>query len=530
VETGFDLAWLALWGILSSAWCLSASRELSATFDEPFYVRAGIESWRSGSNRELMKAGTMALPVDVQCLPIYLCEQIRGEPFDVERDFHTLLGYTRATNLVFWWLLLGYGMLLARRFGGPWAGRLAVMLLATEPNLLGHACLATTDIALAAMILVFAYHYERGRDGDWRQRWLLPSVLYGLAMSAKASALVFVPIVIVAFELPRWTRALHNRGGCATVWRATAAYRADAWKIFVVGMVVVFAYCGSDWQPHPKLSGNVPAVFPNAGEAFHYQFKHNVRGHGAYLLGEWHSRAVWYYFPVALSIKLTLPVLLLLGGLAVFRPRALGTSFGIAALLLLLFSLTCRVQIGVRLQFPLVAFLLLAVAVGLDRSIHAWEIWSRRLLVALLAAGCSLLGASVWPDGLRYGNELWGGSDAVHEHLSDSNADWGQGILDLDRWTADNQLPLAWVWYYGSDPAVAWNAGRCLPLHQVELFDIRSPDDVYRHVGGKLVAVSTSILHGDPAISATTAPAVEFFRRQEPNGRTRNYFIYDFRQ
>jgi hypothetical protein len=145
----------------------------------------------------------------------------------------------------------------------------------------------------------------------------------------------------------------------------------------------------------------------------------------------------------------------------------------------------------------------------------------------LLTCACSLLAASSWPDGLRFGNELWGGSDAVHEHLSDSNADWGQGIPDLDHWTADNGLPLAWVWYYGSDPAIARNPDRCLPLHMVELYDIRSPADVWRYVRGKLVAVSTSILFGDPTIGGH---AVAFFRRLEPNGHTRNFFIYDFRQ
>jgi hypothetical protein len=151
-------------------------------------------------------------------------------------------------------------------------------------------------------------------------------------------------------------------------------------------------------------------------------------------------------------------------------------------------------------------------------------------LCTLLTMCCSLLAASSWPDGLRYANDLWGGSDAAHHHLSDSNSDWGQGIPELDRWTADNKLPTAWVWYYGRDPAIAHNPERCLPLHMVELFDVQSPADVWRYVRGKLVAVSTSILYGDPAISATTPHAVEFFRRLEPNGRTRCYFVYDFRQ
>src|SRR5947209_6991286 len=134
-----DVAWLLVWGALSSAWCLSAARDLSVAFDEPNYLRWGVSSWRTGSNWELMKAGTMPLSVDVEYLPIYLWERARGEPFDLDRDFHTVLPYARAMNLVFWWLLLVYGMLVARTFGGDWAGRFAVVLIATEPSLLGHA-------------------------------------------------------------------------------------------------------------------------------------------------------------------------------------------------------------------------------------------------------------------------------------------------------------------------------------------------------------------------------------------------------
>ncbi len=547
----FDIIWLTLWGLLSSAWCLSAAHELSATFDEPFYVKAGVESWRTGSNRELMKAGTMPLPVDVECLPIYVVERFRGEPFDLDRDLSSLLPFARGMNLVFWWLLLTYGMLLARRFGGAVAGRFAVVLIATEPNLLGHACLATTDIALAAMVLVCTYHYARGREGNRWQRWLLPGLLYGLAMSAKASALLFVPIAMIACEAPRWNVKTSVR----EFWQSTRAYRSDSWKIFAIGVAFVFVYCGSDWEPQSKfaqMAANMPengawtstarwltqhvAVFPNAGEAFHYQFKHNVRGHGSYLLGEWHRRAVWYYFPLALSIKLTIVVFALLGGVLIIRPRAIGNSLGLAALLLLAFSLNCRVQIGIRLIFPTIVFLLLAIAAGLARSVIDWRtrtspVSERRewFALALVSIACLVPAISTWPDGLRYANELWGGSNITCEFLSDSNADWGQGIKDLDGWTEANKLPQATVWYYGRDPAIAMNPDRCLPLHMASLYDIRSPGDVWQYVRGKVVAVSTTLLYGNPAITESMPFAVQFFHSRQPVGRTRNYFVYDFR-
>ena len=300
------------------------------------------------------------------------------------------------------------------------------------------------------------------------------------------------------------------------------------------------------WTPAVRWLTHRAAVFPNAGEAFHYQFKHNVRGHGSYLLGGWHRRAVWYYFPVALSIKLTIPVLLLLGGLLTIRPRSLCNSLGIAALLLLLFSLNCRVQIGVRLVLPLVVFLLLAIAVGLarifvgqasrlpglipDATCRASETLALRgTALTLFVAICVVPAIFTWPDGLRYGNQLWGGSDQTHLYLSDSNADWGQGIKDLDGWTETRGLPRAMVWYYGRDPAIANDPGRVLPLHMVDLYDIRSPADVWRYVRGKVVAVSTTLLYGNPAITESMRFTVEFFRGRRPAGHTRNYFVYDFR-
>src|SRR5262245_26975492 len=131
-----DVLWLLVFGGLSSAWCLAAARELGATFDEPVYAAEGLRHWRTGSTGGMMKLGTMPLPVDVQYLPVHLWERWRGRPFDPVADLHEFLAVARSANLVFWWLLLGYALLAGRSLAGPWAGRLAVALLACEPCLL----------------------------------------------------------------------------------------------------------------------------------------------------------------------------------------------------------------------------------------------------------------------------------------------------------------------------------------------------------------------------------------------------------
>src|SRR5687768_9686936 len=246
-----DVAWFLLWAAASTAWTVTAARDLSAVFDEPNNLRWGVTSWRTGSNYAFMRAGTMPLPPDVQYLPIHWWELARGQEFDVENsadDFHAILPYARLMSLPFWWALLAYGTLLARAFGGPWAGRFAVVLLATEPSLLGHAGLAMTDICLTAFVLAFAYHYHRGRDAGPVRRWLVPGILYGLGMAAKASALTFVPIIMLAFEIPRLhaAGAFHPPPGVGRLrhlWRASTGFRSDCWKILAVGTVVVWTYC-----------------------------------------------------------------------------------------------------------------------------------------------------------------------------------------------------------------------------------------------------------------------------------------------
>src|SRR5947209_1764716 len=153
----FDAAWFLAWAVVSSAWCVTAASQLSATFDEPTYVQCGLERWRGGSTSGLMRLGTMPLPVDVETLPLYLWERSRGAPLDPIGRLHQLLPWARASALLFWWLLLFYAWRAARSLGGPWAGRLAVALLACEPTFLANAALATTDVAAAACLLAFAY-------------------------------------------------------------------------------------------------------------------------------------------------------------------------------------------------------------------------------------------------------------------------------------------------------------------------------------------------------------------------------------
>lgn len=542
-----DTGWLLFFGAASAWWCVTAAFALSATFDEPTYLQLGLEHWRTWATKPLMRLGTMPLAIDLQTLPLFLWEKWRGTAIDPVTDLPWALPWMRMGTLVFWWTLLIYAWRAGRVLAGPWAGRLAVAILACEPVFLAHAGLATSDVAVTACLLVFFFEFRAHRDRRWPWRIALPAALYGIAMLAKASTLIFGGLGMLAIELERVVAR-----GDLKAWRdylpAARGFLRDVCAIVAGGLALTFLYCWSDWSREDSFvkwaQTLAPGfahdsmlwlaehlrIFSNAGEGLVQQIKHNIRGHGAFLLGQEYRRAIWYYFPVALSIKTTLPLLLLPLVLALIRPRALWNWACLAALALLVFSLNSRVQIGVRFMLPLLACLAVGAAAAFVQAHRSLGSRSRLILLVCLVGG--LLGNAaaalrVWPEALCYVNPAWGGTRSGYRLLSDSNYDWGQGLLELAQWRVQHGIEDIDLWYFGLDPRADQTPFRRLPLHAPEWLGERTPAQAVR---GKYVAASTTVLYGSyMQDSAAGRAAVAFLRAQKPVGRTMTFFIYDFR-
>lgn len=536
--------WLLFCVIASSAWCVSASARLSATFDEPTYITLGLDYWRTGSYKPLLDLGTMPLPPQAQTLPLHLWERWRGADFDAVQDLDRLLPIARLGTLPFWWLLLLYGWLAGRQMAGVWGGRLAVALLACEPNLLAHASLATTDVAVTACLVALLYHFRKGRDGPWWRRVFVPAVWFALAVLAKASGLVFGILGLAMVELERQWAACGRFRPAATALLGKP-FRRELTQICGLGLLAVFCYCGSDGLPSPSFiawATQLPEgplrsgmtwiaehlrIFSNAGVAIIRQFRHNVQGHGVFLLDQVAKRAIWYYFPVALSIKIPLPLLALPLVLAVVCRRALRNWACLVSLALLLFTLVCRVQTGIRLVLPLVGFAVIGISAALVLA-HKHLVWSRwrPLLTATAAVSAAWLlwiPCSVWPHGLCYTNELWGGTSNGYLCLSDSNYDWGQGLKDLALWQKTHRVDDLHVMYYGTDTSL-----RRLPMHPLAVGALHlGADDLPAPAQGHTLAVGASIVYGSVSeIFPDLSAMAKALRGLKPIDRTMTFFIY----
>lgn len=192
---------------------------------------------------------------------------------------------------------------------------------------------------------------------------------------------------------------------------------------------------------------------------------HASAGHEApaYLLGETSASGWWYYYPVAFFFKTSAAFQVLVGAAATGLVAAWvnggrsvekllwwrGRSALLGVLVFAAFMMRSDLNAGFRYALPTLPLLAVLVAVG---AVRVWR-HSRRLVRAGLA-GLILLQAfsvlSVYPHFLAYTSVWAGGRDSAYRVLADSNIDWGQGLLALERFMEDEGVPSVRLSYFGS--------------------------------------------------------------------------------
>jgi hypothetical protein len=228
-------------------------------------------------------------------------------------------------------------------------------------------------------------------------------------------------------------------------------------------------------------------------------------------------------------MKLAAPMLIAAATVVVTRGRAAMNWALFDATALALFSLNCRVQIGIRLVLPCVALLAIGLASAVTFALRSTS--RPRVALAWRAASVAGIGwmamnaAASWPDGLRFVNEFWGGGRAAYRLVSDSNYDWGQGLPELAEWQRRHDVDQLDVWYFGTDPAL-----RHLPVHDCPLhaMAIQSPLDLRAIVAGRRIAVGATVLYGH-GLTPSHRHAAEFLRTVQPVAETGTFLIFDFR-
>jgi hypothetical protein len=480
---------LAVLTAITVARLVSTYGEFSDTYDEGAHIASGLEIYQF--HRYTLDAQhPPAARIFLATLPYLFGHRLGGEGDIVHRwrqaiekdgPAGSLISLARLGNLPFVALLIVFTYLFAADLYGRLAGLAAVALVTNSPNLLGHAGLATVDFGVAAALLAASYLLFRWARKPDRRRGLAAALGCALALTCKFSAVAFVPLTIAGYFAIVHRRRVLDRVN----WRWMAARPAvlGGLKFAALTTVLVWAAFGFDFAPLREGAGEpsyrmkllfpegqplsewaywfsekVPVPLAGFAKGFINASAHARLGHGLYyrdkynqyLLGELKPEGGWwYYFPVAIAVKSTIPFLLMLalgvgaialGGRRFFDDGTLCIAASAAAILAV--GMVSTINIGIRHILPVYPFLAI-LASSLFAGGRLGRPWQRGLRAAgfLLLAGHAVESARAHPDYFSYFNEIAAGRE--HEFLADSNLDWGQDMKRLARHAREhNTYPL----------------------------------------------------------------------------------------
>ncbi len=334
----------------------------------------------------------------------------------------------------------------ARLLAGLQGLVIALVLYAFAPNLLASAALATTDLVAAAAYTAAAFAVWFYWRKPSTARWLLAGLALGLAISAKLTGLLILPVALLLCYAEFFRR--HGFADGQKWWRPGLVWLG--W-LPLAGSVL--------WAVYRFEVGPVAGLpFPLPAATFLSNFvevqAHIERGHYAFLLGQRSNQGWWSYFGLAYLVKTPAVALLLLVVAAVYLIRRrlwpVSTALWLPAGALFLAASASRLNIGYRHILPVIPFLwlLAALSAPLWRRMRAGR-WLLAALLTFYALGAILQ----TPHFLAYFNRLVGGSDQGYRYLGDSNIDWGQDLNLLAEYAQEVEGRPFYASYFGpSDP------------------------------------------------------------------------------
>lgn len=479
----------------------------SLTWDEGDHIFAGYMTWKThdyGFNPEhppLMKMlGALPLLASPLHVPPDQHRYFKAEAYMDGREMLFASGPEYAKTLTFRarmatgvvTILLGLLVFLtAQEMFGVWAAFVALVLLVFEPNVLAHGAFVATDAGVSCFFVASVYAFYRYCKVPSLGRLVVAGFSAGLALAAKHSAVLLLPMVVVlggcevAFRFngeARGRRALRLVGGLA--------------GIAVVAVVVLWAFYGFRYNARPdglrldpSLVDYVKPLRPVEAEGILYLARLHVlpesylygladvrsmaNGMPSYFFGKVYAHGIWYYFPTVLAIKSTLGFL----GLVLLAIVAVATGrfrrwreilfLVVPAGVYLFVAMTSHLNIGARHILPVWVFLCLFAAGGASawvwvegRRSKGWGYAVAVLLVLHVASS-----ARAYPNYMAYSNELWGGPAKTYRYLTDSNTDWAQQLIAVKQYTEEHGIKDCWFAYFADPFLRAEDYGiSCRPL------------------------------------------------------------------
>jgi len=365
---------------------------------------------------------------------------------------------------------LALGLLIyfaAEEMFGFVAGIFALAMFVFDPNVLANGAMVTTDVGAAFCFVAAMYSFYRYcRKPGWVR--LGPAGLaLGLALSAKYTGIFVVPmlvlVVVAEGVMAKDWRVLWRRVGALVLmgfvaWVVVWSFYGFRYKAAPVGKELNPPLANYLAQMHDQRDASIlramakMKVLPEGYLWGLENTKETEWDDPSYFWGKVYRHGHWEYFPVALLIKSTLALLILVALVPVawlwgFKGRAREMVFLLVPVAVYLaISMSSDMDIGARHLLPVWAFLYVLVGgtamVLLDHDVR-WG-W----VLAGLMCWQVVTSVRVMPAYMAYGNEAWGGPAKVDRYLGDANTDWGQQLKAVKSYLDERHVTNCWFAYF----------------------------------------------------------------------------------
>ena len=470
----------------------------SPTTDEIAYLPAGLWHWTTGRFdlacvspplvRMVAAVPLLIVPSKtdwsaVDVVPGHRSEHAVGRAFLRANGFQSFWDFTlaRLACIPFSWLGLYICWRWAGELYGGAAGAIAACMWCFSPNLLAHGQLVTPDVGLTATVVAATYVFWRWLNcRDWILS-VLAGISLGVAELAKTTSIVLFAVYPII-----WFLDTHLRRDRPTRTELLQFVSIVAIAIFAINAGYGYSGTGRSLRDYEFCSqalsgsevagdvgnrfrdgwlGQLPVPFPaDYVTGIDLQRRDFDVKSRSYLRGEFQDGGWWYYYLYGMAVKVPIGTGLLVLLAIITRLRApvdpqlrrSDVALLVPPLVLLVFVSS---QTAFSSHFRYVLAILPFVFIWASQAARSFRapasILARLVVIAAVWSWTSSL--YVYPHSLSYFNEFVGGPRGGHAHLINSNIDWAQDLLYLQKWLNRNPQAkhLGLAFYGGYDPGLA---------------------------------------------------------------------------
>ena len=289
------------------------------------------ESWAQGVNKEYVAGEEFLYNSGNNAQTILLLSR-----------FGPMLLVLLTILLIYFW---------SKQLMGQWWAFLPTILFAFSPTVLGHGHIVMTDVAATFGIMLSLYTFTNYLLSPRTSRFFLAGLALGLALLAKFSTIVLIPLFVflsLLFAFRRVGKNLYLNTVLTSLKKLLGIFFVGGVVVYVSYMIFMIGYPlerqVSDTRQILQSSGyehlSENAVFSSDNifvrPVSQYLLgtlmvpENHLEEKGLVFFGKTFSERPWYYFPLLFAFKETIPALLvlILGGMFTLWNIVRGISRG----------------------------------------------------------------------------------------------------------------------------------------------------------------------------------------------------------